>query len=163
MKYCECDIALTLDEHLVLCHDVNFKRLALFDDGQSSREIGELTYRELIALPLKSGECHSMYFLILSSCVTTPHYLYFLVFLYFAFLRFFFFSHQTSYNQPIPSNFPTIKLSYHQTSLPNFSNKLPIPNFPTKLPTIKLPYQNFSTKLPILVPNFIHQSRFFFP
>ena len=56
MKYCECDIALTLDEHLVLCHDVNFKRLALFDDGQSSREIGELTYRELIALPLKSGE-----------------------------------------------------------------------------------------------------------
>ena len=57
MKYCECDIALTLDEHLVLCHDVNFKRLALFDDGQSSREIGELTYRELIALPLKSGAC----------------------------------------------------------------------------------------------------------
>ena len=59
MKYCECDIALTLDEHLVLCHDVNFKRLALFDDGQSSREIGELTYRELIALPLKSGACVS--------------------------------------------------------------------------------------------------------
>ena len=57
MKYCECDIALTLDEHLVLCHDVNFKRLALFDDGQSSRDIGELTYRELIALPLKSGAC----------------------------------------------------------------------------------------------------------
>jgi hypothetical protein len=42
---------------ILFSHDVNFKRLALFDDDtQSSREIGELTYRELIALPLKSGE-----------------------------------------------------------------------------------------------------------
>ena len=57
MKYCECDISLTLDEHIVLCHDANFKRLALFkEDNNSLRAVSELTFRELIALPLKSGQ-----------------------------------------------------------------------------------------------------------
>ena len=68
MKYCECDISLTLDEHIILCHDANFKRLALFGSGTdgtdnvdpsrnaSNRLVSELTLRELIALPLKSGQ-----------------------------------------------------------------------------------------------------------
>ena len=57
MKYCECDISLTLDGYIILCHDANFKRLALFhDDAKSSQSVSELTLRELIALPLKSGQ-----------------------------------------------------------------------------------------------------------
>jgi glycerophosphoryl diester phosphodiesterase len=56
MRYCECDVSLTLDEHIVLCHDSNFKRLALFDSNNSLRPVSELTFRELIALPLKSGQ-----------------------------------------------------------------------------------------------------------
>jgi len=57
MRYCECDISLTLDGYIILCHDANFKRLALFhDDFKSSKSVSELTLRELIALPLKSGQ-----------------------------------------------------------------------------------------------------------
>ena len=56
-KFCECDISLTLDGYIVLCHDENFKRVALFgEDNKSSRLVSELTFRELIALPLKSGQ-----------------------------------------------------------------------------------------------------------
>ncbi len=87
IKYCECDIALTADEYLVLCHDANFKRLALFggyptsasesevDAAASARAkvaastdrdrrrmfngkkaVGDMTYREIIGMPLKSGQ-----------------------------------------------------------------------------------------------------------
>lgn len=53
---CECDIALTKDEKLVLAHDEDFKRLALEDSSISaSMKVSELTFRELISLPLKSG------------------------------------------------------------------------------------------------------------
>mmetsp|Transcript_31792 Transcript_31792/g.64722 ORF Transcript_31792/g.64722 Transcript_31792/m.64722 type:complete len:602 (-) Transcript_31792:822-2627(-) len=53
---CECDIALTKDEKLVLAHDEDFSRLALDPSAAfSSRKVGDLTYRELISMPLKSG------------------------------------------------------------------------------------------------------------
>ncbi|GKY97267.1 hypothetical protein MPSEU_000685100 [Mayamaea pseudoterrestris] len=53
---CECDIALTKDEKLVLAHDEDFKRLALHDSSTSaSMKVSELTFRELISLPLKTG------------------------------------------------------------------------------------------------------------
>lgn len=53
---CECDIALTKDEKLVLAHDENFTRLAL--DGKSElsgKRVCDLTLKELIAMPLKCG------------------------------------------------------------------------------------------------------------
>jgi glycerophosphoryl diester phosphodiesterase len=53
---CECDVAMTKDEKLVLAHDENFLRLALDDkDPNSHKNIGQLTFRELISMPLKSG------------------------------------------------------------------------------------------------------------
>ncbi|CAJ1967422.1 unnamed protein product [Cylindrotheca closterium] len=56
IRLCECDIAMTKDEKLVLAHDENFLRLALdAADPSSSMDIGDLTFRELIGLNLKSG------------------------------------------------------------------------------------------------------------
>mmetsp|Transcript_37278 Transcript_37278/g.90521 ORF Transcript_37278/g.90521 Transcript_37278/m.90521 type:complete len:570 (-) Transcript_37278:951-2660(-) len=56
IRLCECDIAMTKDEKLVLAHDENFLRLALDADApSSSQDIGDLTFRELIGLNLKSG------------------------------------------------------------------------------------------------------------
>ena len=53
---CECDVAITKDEKLVLAHDEDFKRLALQDDSTcASMKVSELTFRELISLPLKTG------------------------------------------------------------------------------------------------------------
>jgi hypothetical protein len=53
---CECDIAMTKDEILVLAHDDNFLRLALDSKSlNSSRQVSDLTFRELMAIPLKSG------------------------------------------------------------------------------------------------------------
>ena len=53
---CECDIALTKDEKLILAHDEDFKRLALDPLAEhSSLKVGDLTYRQLISMPLKSG------------------------------------------------------------------------------------------------------------
>lgn len=53
---CECDVALTKDEKLVLCHDDDFSRLALIEEhGSAHRKVRDLTFRELMALPLKSG------------------------------------------------------------------------------------------------------------
>lgn len=49
-------IAITKDGKLVLGHDENFLRLALDSNAaNAARSIGELTFRELISLPLKSG------------------------------------------------------------------------------------------------------------
>jgi hypothetical protein len=56
VQLCECDIAMTKDEKLVLAHDENFMRLALDSKSPSStRHISDLTFRELLGLPLKSG------------------------------------------------------------------------------------------------------------
>ncbi|GAX27617.1 hypothetical protein FisN_13Hh294 [Fistulifera solaris] len=53
---CECDVALTKDEKLVLAHDEDFQRLALDSKSEySSRRVQDLTFKELISLPLKSG------------------------------------------------------------------------------------------------------------
>jgi glycerophosphoryl diester phosphodiesterase len=56
IQLCECDIAMTKDEKLVLAHDENFMRLALDSkDPSSTRHVSDLTFRELLGLPLKSG------------------------------------------------------------------------------------------------------------
>lgn len=53
---CECDIALTKDEKLVLAHDDDLQRLALDARWEnSSKRVSDLTFKELISLPLKSG------------------------------------------------------------------------------------------------------------
>ena len=56
IQLCECDVALTKDEKLVLAHDEDYSRLALdpFAD-QSRQKVKDLTYKELIALTLKNG------------------------------------------------------------------------------------------------------------
>ena len=54
---CECDLALTKDEKLILAHDESFKRLAL-DRGSSyisQTNVTELTFNEIMHLPLRSG------------------------------------------------------------------------------------------------------------
>ena len=50
---CECDVALTKDEKLVLAHDQNFSRLAL--DPSKNKNVSELTMKEIIGLTFKSG------------------------------------------------------------------------------------------------------------
>merc|ERR1712238_172637 len=46
IELCECDIALTKDEKLVLAHDENFQRLALYGTNSvnATKRIQELTY-----------------------------------------------------------------------------------------------------------------------
>ena len=49
-------MALTADDKLILAHDENFVRLALDkDDPLVHKNVRELTYREIMSLPLKSG------------------------------------------------------------------------------------------------------------
>lgn len=53
---CECDVALTKDEKLVLAHDTDFSRLSLLPSSEhSNRKVSDLTFRELVALTLKNG------------------------------------------------------------------------------------------------------------
>jgi glycerophosphoryl diester phosphodiesterase len=56
IELCECDIALTKDEKLVLAHDEDFARLSL-DTGSanSKRKVGDLTFKEIISMPLLNG------------------------------------------------------------------------------------------------------------
>lgn len=50
---CECDIALTLDDKIILAHDEDFSRLALDRNSPvSNKKVGDLTFKELISLPL---------------------------------------------------------------------------------------------------------------
>lgn len=56
VRICECDIALTKDEKLVLAHDETFSRLALHKDKPlASKKVQDLTFKELLALPLTSS------------------------------------------------------------------------------------------------------------
>ncbi len=62
MAYCECDITLTLDNKLVLCHDSDLFRLAHArgqqGDGRESKAmkpVTQLTFDELYQFPLKNG------------------------------------------------------------------------------------------------------------
>lgn len=65
---CECDIALTKDERIILCHDETFTRLALDPtDEKCQRKVRDLTYREIISLPLKSGNRPPLLFDVLRS------------------------------------------------------------------------------------------------
>eukprot|EP00574_Skeletonema_japonicum_P011984 CAMPEP_0201730694 /NCGR_PEP_ID=MMETSP0593-20130828/23127_1 /ASSEMBLY_ACC=CAM_ASM_000672 /TAXON_ID=267983 /ORGANISM="Skeletonema japonicum, Strain CCMP2506" /LENGTH=510 /DNA_ID=CAMNT_0048223291 /DNA_START=57 /DNA_END=1589 /DNA_ORIENTATION=+ len=50
---CECDVALTKDEKLVLAHDSDFSRLAL--DPSKNKKVSDLTMKEIIGLTFKSG------------------------------------------------------------------------------------------------------------
>jgi glycerophosphoryl diester phosphodiesterase len=53
---CECDITLTKDEKLVLAHDESFERLVLdAKDENCKRRVRDLTFKELISMPLISG------------------------------------------------------------------------------------------------------------
>lgn len=53
---CECDVALTKDEKIVMAHDSDFSRLSLIPSSDpSNRTVSELTFRELLALTLKNG------------------------------------------------------------------------------------------------------------
>jgi len=53
---CECDVAMTRDEKVILAHDENFLRLALDPSSKQSNErVQNLTYKELIGLTLKNG------------------------------------------------------------------------------------------------------------
>mmetsp|Transcript_44552 Transcript_44552/g.93489 ORF Transcript_44552/g.93489 Transcript_44552/m.93489 type:complete len:536 (+) Transcript_44552:114-1721(+) len=53
---CECDVALTKDEKLVLAHDEDFSRLALDPSKDcSTKKVGDLTMKEIISLTFKSG------------------------------------------------------------------------------------------------------------
>lgn len=56
IELCECDIALTKDEKLVLAHDEDFARLSLdANAANSKRKISELTFKEIISMPLTNG------------------------------------------------------------------------------------------------------------
>ena len=53
---CECDIALTKDEHLILAHDEDFSRLALdVTHHRSNCNVRDLTLRDIMSLALTSG------------------------------------------------------------------------------------------------------------
>ena len=53
---CECDVALTKDEKIVVVHDTDMMRLALDPSNDSSaKNISDLTFKELISLTLKNG------------------------------------------------------------------------------------------------------------
>jgi len=53
---CECDVALTKDEKIVLAHDDDFTRLALDPASNLANvKVCNLTFKELIALTLKNG------------------------------------------------------------------------------------------------------------
>ncbi len=56
VELCECDIALTKDEKLVLAHDEDFGRLSLDSGSENSkRKVSDLTLREIISMPLSNG------------------------------------------------------------------------------------------------------------
>ena len=56
IQLCECDVALTRDEKLVLAHDEDFSRLALHPNSDHSKmNVGDLTMKEIISLTFKSG------------------------------------------------------------------------------------------------------------
>ena len=65
---CECDIALTKDDRLILAHDDNLVRLAMDPtDPMVQRKVTDLTYKEIISLPLKSGSRPPLLFDVLRS------------------------------------------------------------------------------------------------
>eukprot|EP00511_Aplanochytrium_stocchinoi_P010714 CAMPEP_0204868022 /NCGR_PEP_ID=MMETSP1348-20121228/25310_1 /ASSEMBLY_ACC=CAM_ASM_000700 /TAXON_ID=215587 /ORGANISM="Aplanochytrium stocchinoi, Strain GSBS06" /LENGTH=328 /DNA_ID=CAMNT_0052020789 /DNA_START=457 /DNA_END=1443 /DNA_ORIENTATION=- len=54
--FCECDIALTADKTLILCHDDSFRRLAADPESKvANTPVSELTLEELSLISLKDG------------------------------------------------------------------------------------------------------------
>jgi glycerophosphoryl diester phosphodiesterase len=53
VSFCECDVILTTDGHIILSHDDDLSRLALAKDGHAARNIAQLTFSEVISTPLK--------------------------------------------------------------------------------------------------------------
>ena len=69
-KYCECDIALTSDGHIVLCHDDTFERLALFPNSPNAQKSpSQLTLAEVMTLPLRDGSRPSLLIEVLRSAL----------------------------------------------------------------------------------------------
>lgn len=55
IELCECDIALTKDEKIILAHDEDFGRLSLESSVNSKKKVSDLTFQEIISMPLTSG------------------------------------------------------------------------------------------------------------
>ncbi len=65
---CECDIALTKDERIILAHDENFARLGMDPTSPlCNRTVRDLTFQELMNCPLKSGARPPLLFDVLRS------------------------------------------------------------------------------------------------
>ena len=65
---CECDIALTKDERIILAHDENFARLGMDPTSPlCNRTVRDLTFKELMNCPLKSGARPPLLFDVLRS------------------------------------------------------------------------------------------------
>jgi len=65
---CECDIALTKDERIILAHDENFARLGMDPSSPlCNRTVRDLTFQELMNCPLKSGARPPLLFDVLRS------------------------------------------------------------------------------------------------
>ena len=65
---CECDIALTKDERMILAHDENFARLGMDPSSPlCNRTVRDLTFQELMNCPLKSGARPPLLFDVLRS------------------------------------------------------------------------------------------------
>jgi glycerophosphoryl diester phosphodiesterase len=55
-RYCECDVTITACGEIVLCHDTNLRRVSLLRESEmASQPVSALTFRDLVATPLKSG------------------------------------------------------------------------------------------------------------
>lgn len=56
LNLCECDVALTKDQKIVMAHDETFQRLALCETCDlPNKKVSDLTLSELFSLNLKSG------------------------------------------------------------------------------------------------------------
>ena len=54
--HCECDVNLTSDGHLVLCHDRSFTRLAQPSSTYGTTDVTKLTLTEIQTILLKTGQ-----------------------------------------------------------------------------------------------------------
>lgn len=67
---CECDIALTKDERIILAHDENFTRLGMDPTSPlCNRTVRDLTFKELMNCPLKTGARPPLLFDVLRSAM----------------------------------------------------------------------------------------------
>lgn len=55
MKFCECDVRLTVDKQLVLSHDSNLEKVAVDSKLGTAAKISECTFDELKEVPLRDG------------------------------------------------------------------------------------------------------------